>query len=83
MLKSKQNTCYDLNIIQGGELIYYIYDIIYIYTYIYIVRVLADFSKSTNGKPPYKYIHIYTGGFSITHFLIGGGTNLRFCPAKF
>ena len=33
--------------------------IICIYFILYIVRVLADFSKSTNGKPPYIYIYIY------------------------
>ena len=37
MLKSVHNTCSDLNIIQGGELIYYIH---YIYIYIYILYIL-------------------------------------------
>ena len=50
MLTFTHNTCSQLDIIQGGER--------GVVIYIYIVHVLADFSKSTDEKPPYIYIYM-------------------------
>ena len=53
MLRSEYNTRREAYI-----LFIYIY-MLYIYIILYIVRVLVDFSKPTNGKPPYIYSYIY------------------------
>ena len=55
MLRSEYDT-------RRGAHTLYIYTYYIIYYILYIVRVLGDFSKLTNEKPPYIYIYIYICG---------------------